>query len=89
MIADLENVLHRLACAPVLDATADGASITAETRAYYDSAADATVAAHELLAQVLHAGYRLRGGLVGAERCTSDGTQHWRGELVDVFLTVA
>jgi hypothetical protein len=89
MITELENVLNSLADTPVLDATAEGASITAETRAHYDCASDATVAAHELLAQVLDTGYRLRGGMVGAERCSSGGVQQWRGELVEVFLTVA
>ncbi len=89
MITELETVQHHLTDAAVLDATADGASITVETRAQYDSASEATVAAHELLAEVLHAGYRLRGGLVGAERCTSQLAPQWRGELVDVFLTVA
>ena len=89
MITELENVLNSLADTPVLDATAEGASITAETRAYYDCASEATVAAHELLAQVLDTGYRLRGGMVGAERCSRGGVQQWRGELVEVFLTVA
>jgi hypothetical protein len=71
----------------VIDPTATGVWVTAGTRATYGHPGEATAAAEELLAEVLALGYRLRGGLVGAERCPGDGAgPRWRGELIDVLL---
>jgi hypothetical protein len=70
----------------VLTDTSGGALITAETRDTFTTESDATAAAQELLAQMLDLGYRLCGGLVGAERPAVSAGGQWRGELVEVLL---
>lgn len=90
MATELETVLQGLNDHAILGATTEGPCITAMTRETFASASDATTAAEELLGHVLEQGYRLGGGLIGAERAErSVGAQQWRGELVEVLLSKA
>jgi hypothetical protein len=82
----LEALLHTIADDDHVSIETGGPCITAWTRQCFANAGEATSAAHDLLAEVLHLGYRLHGGIVGAERCEVDGTTQWRGELIEVLL---
>jgi hypothetical protein len=84
--AALENLLLNHAIHDSVRELADGCEIAAETRADFSCYGDASDAAYALLKELLDLGYRLRGGLVGAER-TADGA--WRGELVEIYLAPA
>jgi hypothetical protein len=84
--AALQIVLHHHAIHDAVADTAQGCQINAATRETYSNIEDAQHAAELLLDRMLNLGYRLRDGLVGAER-TSDG--NWRGELLDLVLMPA
>lgn len=84
--AALQIVLHHHAIDDSVADLSQGCQITAATRETYSNTEDAYHAAELLLDQMLNLGYRLRGGLVGAER-TAAG--RWQGELVEVVLAPA
>jgi hypothetical protein len=88
MLADLEDLLRETADEePDLYANEQGVHLTAGTCKTYTSTSDAMAAAEGLLDTVLALGYRLLGGLVGAEPAVeSDGAGPWRGRLVNLLL---
>jgi hypothetical protein len=84
MTTRLETLLQETTDELCVDAASGRTTITALTQSSYATAAEATVAAHELLLRAVRLGHGFQGGLVGA-RPSSDGSR-WHGALVEVLL---
>jgi hypothetical protein len=84
MTTELDVLIQKTTDNRLVETVAGRTTVSALTRASYATAAEATVAAHELLLCAVRLGHRFEGGLVGARR-SADGSG-WYGELVEVLL---